>query len=708
MDDAVGLAMRGQEAAGAADGSVRPEHADRADLQSGERASHVPGGSQAALEANCQRYGVSAWGAGYFVIDEAGRVVVCPDGEASATQGVAIRRVVEQLRAQGVQTPVLLRFGGVLEDRMHRLAETFKAAADEHGYDGGYRCVYPVKVNQQRHVVEEVLRYGRPMGFGLEAGSKPELLAVLAMVEDERTPIVCNGFKDRSYLEAVVLATKLGRDITPVVERFGELRELVELSVAHGVWPTLGVRMKLGSMGSGQWEASGGERSKFGLTYSELLDAVRLLEREGMLGCLRMVHAHVGSQVSDIRSVKSAVTELARVYVELRRLGAGLDTIDVGGGLAVDYVGGGGSGDGGLKPAAKQTSIDSVGVTSGGGGGWGWGMNYGLREYANDVVYHTQAVCDDAGEPYPLIVSESGRAITAHHSVLVMSVVGWTGDGRNASVRELDEAELSKMPQPLRLMHETVHGLERGNVLEGFHDLESAKEAVDQLFALGHCTLEQRALGQRLHRTGCEGVWRLVKDRTDLSPELRSLETRLCETYFCNASVFQSLPDAWAIGQVFPVMPLHRLDEEPTCRGVLADITCDSDGKLDRFRDPSAPWRTRQVLDLHAYDGRPYDLGVFLVGAYQETLGDLHNLFGDTNAVHVTVADDGSYTVDEVVEGDTAAEVLGYVQFNPDVLRGSFHAAVRRAEANGRLTGEESRALQRFYDEGLAGYTYLT
>ncbi|MEM6550995.1 MAG: biosynthetic arginine decarboxylase [Planctomycetota bacterium] len=660
------------------------------------------------VEHNAQLYGLHRWGQRYFEIDASGLLTVGLGGDEATDAGakVAVKTIVEQLRAEGVQTPVLLRFGHILEDRMRRLAETFEAAADEHGYDGGYRCVYPVKVNQQRHVVEEVLRYGRRFGFGLEAGSKPELLAVLAMVEDERTPIVCNGFKDRSYLEAVVLATKLGRDTTPVVERFGELEELLELSLRHGVRPTLGVRVKLSSMGAGRWEASGGERSKFGLSYAELLEAVRLLESEGMLDCLRMVHAHVGSQVSDIRSVKSAVTELARVYVELRRLGAGLDTIDVGGGLAVDYVGTGvgGSVSGGLKPAAKHTeAVDRAEATSG-----GWGMNYGLREYANDVVYHTQAVCDDAGERYPLIVSESGRAITAHHSVLVMSVVGWTGGERGDGPVALGEAERSAMPQPIRLMHETVHGLALGNAVESFHDLESAKEAVDQLFALGYCTLEQRAIGQRLYRLGCAKVWDLVKDRDDVSPELSVLETRLCETYFCNASVFQSLPDAWAIGQVFPVMPLHRLDEEPVCRGVLADITCDSDGKLDRFRDPAAPWRTREVLDLHPYTGEPYDLGVFLVGAYQETLGDLHNLFGDTNAVHVRVGPDGSFVIDEVVEGDTAAEVLGYVQFNPDVLRGSFHAAVRRAQWDGRLTGDESRALQRLYDEGLAGYTYLT
>ncbi|MEM1211681.1 MAG: biosynthetic arginine decarboxylase [Planctomycetota bacterium] len=649
---------------------------------------------------NRERYGVRSWGADYFEIDRGGNVLVLPvpvGQEAWPENGICIRRVVDQLRHRGVQTPVLLRFGHILEDRMRRLAETFAGAAGEHGYDGGYRCVYPVKVNQQRHVVEEVLRFGRRFGFGLEAGSKPELLAVLAMVEDERTPIVCNGFKDRRYLEAVVLATKLGRDITPVVERFGELEELIELSAKHGVRPTLGVRVKLSAMGSGKWEASGGERSKFGLSYSELIKAVRQLEGAGMLDCLRMVHAHVGSQVSDIRSVKSAVTELARVYVELRRLGAaGLDTVNVGGGLAVDYVGASGVGQSGEAS----------------GGGAGWGMNYGLREYANDVVYHTQSVCQASGQPCPHLVSESGRALTAHHSVLVMSVVGWTGSERDGASAELERAELSGVPEPVRLMHETVDGLELANVVESFHDLESAKEAVDQLFALGYCTLDQRALGQRLYRAGCAKVWALVKQReampSELPPELRALETRLCETYFCNASVFQSLPDAWAIGQVFPVVPLHRLDEEPVCRGVLADMTCDSDGKLDRFRDPSAPWRTRRVLDLHPYTGEPYDLGVFLVGAYQETLGDLHNLFGDTNAVHVTVEADGSWSIDEVVEGDTSAQVLGYVQFNPDVLRGSFRAAVRRAEGDGRLTAEESRALQGFYDEGLAGYTYLT
>ncbi len=595
---------------------------------------------------------------------------------------MALRDIVADLRGRGVASPVLLRFGDVLQDRIEQLWSVFDRSMTEHRYTGGYRCVYPVKVNQQRHVVEEVLRFGRRFGFGLEAGSKPELLAVLALVDDEHTPIICNGFKDHAYLEAVVLASKLGRHITPVIEKFSELETLAQIAQHHGVEPRLGLRVKLGSGGAGRWQASGGERSKFGLFVSEVLDAVSLLRDAGLLGGLKMLHAHVGSQITDIRSVKTAVTELARVYVELCRMGVTLDALDVGGGLAVNYTGGGGS---------AESS-----------------MNYGLQEYANDVVYHVQSVCDQAGVPHPALITESGRAITAHHSVLVMSVTGWTGFGRFTVPESLDAQALQALPGPVRTLAETYMGLAEGNAVESFHDAQTAREEVQSLFNLGYCSLAHRGLAQRLYYGVCSQVYAKAREAEHAPAELLALEEQLCDTYFCNASIFQSLPDAWAIDQVFPVVPLDRLNEPPTSRGVLADVTCDSDGQLNTFIDPHDRDQSRRVLDLHPYTGEPYDLGVFLVGAYQETLGDLHNLFGDTNAVHVSLDEQGGFAIDEVVHGDTSAEVLSYVQFNPDVMRGGFHAQVRRAQSEGRLDAEEAKALQQFYDQSLSGYTYLT
>ena len=630
-------------------------------------------------------YRVDAWGQGYFAVNDAGHVEVRPT--ADPERAFDLKALIDEIRGRGLNPPYLLRFSDILRHRVGTIASTFKAAIAEMGYRGAYRAVYPIKVNQQSQVVEEVLNYGLEHGFGLEAGSKPELLAIMAMVDDEQTPIICNGFKDDRFIEAVILARKLGRNVIPVVEKFSELRLIADHARAHDVRPSIGLRVKLASAGAGRWEQSGGERSKFGLFISEVLDAVSFLEGEGLLDCLELLHFHLGSQINDIRSVKNAVSEQARIYTELVQLGAGLKYLDIGGGLGVDYDG-------------SKTSLSGS-------------MNYAMREYANDVVYHTMQVCDAAGVDHPTIISESGRAMVAHHSVLVFNVTGWSGFDRFELPEELDERALADRPAPLRTLAEAYTAIEREGFIECYHDAQLAREEMLGLFKLGYCTLKDRGLAERLFYGVCSKVREIVRTLPETPDELAGLEHLLCDTYFCNVSFFQSLPDAWAIDQLFPIMPVHRLDEKPTCRGALADITCDSDGKIDRFIATGGPHGTggsedKRVLELHPYRGGGYDLAAFLVGAYQEILGDLHNLFGDTHAVHVKLDDDGAPTIEEVVEGDTVDEVLRYVQFNPDWLKRSFRKVIERALKNRRITLDESRLLADFYERGLAGYTYLT
>ncbi|MEM7624811.1 MAG: biosynthetic arginine decarboxylase [Planctomycetota bacterium] len=625
-------------------------------------------------------YGLPRWGQGYFAVDERGRVRVRPGGDAS--HSLDLYELVNDLRQRDLATPLLLRFSGILEDRLRKIAGAFGDAIAEFGYAGCYRGVYPIKVNQQKHVVEELLGFGRRHGFGLEAGSKPELLAVMALVDDPETLVICNGFKDRQFIEAVVLSRKFGQNVIPVVEKFSELRLIIEQSKAHGVRPAIGVRVKLSSAGSGRWQGSGGERSKFGLFVSEVLEAVELLRAEGMLDCLKLVHFHLGSQVNDMRALKAALVESARVYTELAKLGAGLEYLDVGGGLGVDYDG------------TKSGNESST--------------NYTLAEYANNVVYHVGEVCRGAGVPAPTIISESGRAMVAHHSVLVMDVTGWSGFDRFEIPGPFDEAVLAAMPAPVQTLYETLEALDAQHLREYFHDAQVAREQALSLFSLGYCSLEHRGLTERLFYAICSRVYRMAQELDPVPEEFARLETLLSDIYFCNASIFQSLPDSWAIGQLFPVMPIHRLDEEPTCRGVLADITCDSDGKIDRFvANPDSGQADVSVLPLHPYTGGDYLLGVFLVGAYQETLGDLHNLFGDTNAAHIHLDADGRVNITEVVEGDTVAEVLEYVQFQPDHLRRKLRRALESAVRENKLTVEESGVLRRFYEQGLSGYTYL-
>ncbi len=628
-------------------------------------------------------YGIDAWGKGYFRVTDGGTLGVLPDQRPECA--VDLLEIIEGLRGRGIDPPVLLRFRGILDHRIRSLARAFHQAMEENEYRGGYICAYPIKVNQQRHVVDEIRRFGSSLGFGLEVGSKPELLAVLGLTSatDGSGPIICNGFKDSEFIETVVLAAKLGRNIIPVVEKFSELELIVRHAERYGVRPAIGVRVKLATQGAGRWKDSGGLRSKFGLHITELLDAVHFLEERGFKDRLQLLHCHVGSQVLSIRSIKNAVAELAQVYAELCRLGAGLKYIDVGGGLGVDYDG-------------SQSGTESS-------------INYTLSEYAGDVVYRVGAVCDEAGLDHPIIVSESGRALVAYHSVLIFDVKAATGFNGFEAPATIEEAAAGRDPeefsQPLWDLYQADGLITEGDVDEALHDAVQAYEEVLNLFKLGYLGLEERSLAERVFwRIGREALRRLGPDE-EPPAELAGLDALLSDIYFGNLSIFQSMPDSWAIGQLFPLMPIHRLDERPDRRAILADMTCDSEGKITRFVTGEG---LQPTLPVHALrPGEPYYLGAFLVGAYQEILGDLHNLFGDTHALHIDTDEEGRWTIEELIEGDTVREVLRYVQFDPDALLADFRRDVERAMREGRLALSEGRQLVRFYQEGLNGYTYL-
>lgn len=641
----------------------------------------LTGTGQWKIEDSLDLYQVPAWGKGYFGINEAGHVVVRPD--SSAEREIDLLEVVEGLKARDLATPVVVRFSDILRNRLLQLHTAFSQAIAENDYKNRYCAVFPIKVNQQRLVVEEVYRYGAEFGFGLEAGSKPELLAVMALTEGSpQRMIVCNGFKDDSYIEAVILATKLGRTIIPVIENFTELQLVLRHAEKYRVRPQIGVRIKLASEGAGRWRDSAGERSKFGLFVSEILELVETLKRHEMLDCLRMVHCHSGSQLQDIRRVKDAINELAHVYAELRLLGAtGLEYIDVGGGLGVDYDGSG-------------TNFESS-------------MNYTMNEYASDVVYRIASVCNARGIAHPVIVSESGRATAAHHSVLIFNALGSSAldQFQVASRLEEDHGGSRDLPQPVLDLFEAYGNVSERRLVECYHDALQAREQALQMFNLGLLSLEFRGLAERLYWATCAKVRDYCRKRNLWPEELENLELILSDTYFCNFSVFQSLPDSWAIGQLFPIMPIHRLQEKPTRNAVLADITCDSDGKIDRFVSQRDVKRTLELHELRPE--QEYYLGVFLVGAYQETLGDLHNLFGDTHVVHIRLHDEGGWWIEEIVRGDTAGEVLSYMQYDVDRLFPQFARDCERAAREGRMTLAESQALRRFYEWELNGYTYL-
>lgn len=634
-------------------------------------------------------YGIDAWGGGYFGVSETGTVKAYPDQDPS--RAIDLHEVMLGLSAREIGAPLIVRLPGVLAHRMRHLRRAFDAAIDDADYQAGYACVYPIKVNQERHICEAVRDLGAELGFGLEVGSKPELVAGLALTQGfDEMPLVCNGFKDTEYIETVVLASKMGRNIIPVVEQFHELRLMRDSAAIHDVLPDFGIRAKLATPGVGRWASSAGFRGKFGLTVGEILHAVEYLKSEELLGGLKMLHCHVGSQIFDIRTVKYVVSELAHLYVELVRAGAPIEILDLGGGLGVDYDGSG---------SATDSSI-----------------NYTLEQYAADIVHRVKAVCDEADVPHPRLMTESGRALVAHSSVLICEVIGSRRFRVDPDQALIDAAlESEEPPQPLLDLHDAFHRRNTSDdreLLEVYADAAHALSEAMDLFTLGYIDLRSRAACEELYWAVGDAALEHFGD--ELPEAIHDLPDRLADLYFVNFSVFQSLLDSWGIGQLFPIMPIHRLDEEPTRHGILADITCDSDGRIDRFPGESGE---KTTLELHAApdggdfsqngDVPPYYLGIFLTGAYQETLGDLHNLLGDTNAVHVTVGDDGRWRIESIVEGESVREVLRYVQFDPDDIRVRLHRDVEAALENGRLSLAEGASLRRFLDESLQGYTYL-
>ncbi len=625
-------------------------------------------------------YQIDSWGAGYFTINDAGHVAVRP--RRSPAREIDLLEVVEALKGDGLHPPILVRFADTLVDRLEQLYDAFGKAIAENNYRGDYFTVFPIKVNQQRPVVEEVWRHGAPFGCGLEVGSKPELLVVLALTADAGDRLIlCNGFKDDSYLEMAVLAAKMGRHVIPIVEKASELRRLLIQARKHDVRPRLGIRIRLASQGAGRWRESMGVRSKFGLAVSEVLEQFEILRKEGLEDCLELVHCHPGSQLHDIRRVKDAVAELAYFYAELVRMGAGLRYIDIGGGLGVDYDG-------------SRTNFESS-------------MNYGVEEYASEIVYRIAGVCEERGIAHPTIVTESGRAIAAYQSVFVFDAIGSIGLGRDTiGPTDLACADDVDTPQPICDLLEAYGSVSERRIMEAYHDAIHAREHSQQLFNLGYLTLEMRGLADRLFWATCTRIRKVLRQMTHPPEELADLETILSEIYICNFSLFQSLPDSWAIDQLFPIMPIHRLDEKPTHRAVLADITCDSDGKVDRFVDVRDINRTLPLHELR--QGEPYYIATFLVGAYQETLGGLHNLFGDVNVAHIALDDGDGWRVEEIVHGDTVGDVVSYVQYKPKDLDERMQAACARAERDGTLTAAKSREVLALFRSQLASSTYLT
>jgi arginine decarboxylase len=617
-------------------------------------------------------YEVAAWGQGYFSVGENGSLWVHPSREQH--RKLDLKELIDRLQLRGLDLPILVRFNGILKDRLKTLHDVFAQAIKDHDYKGKYACVYPIKVNQQREVVEKVVEYGKEFGFGLEAGSKPELIAVLAMTEPHM-PVICNGFKDAEFIELAMLGQKLGRTVIPVVEKYTELELVLKYAERVGVRPQIGFRVKLASKGSGRWQASGGYRSKFGLTVSEILKALNELHARGMADCFKLLHFHLGSQITNIRQVKAAINEAVRVYVDLHKRGAGLEYLDVGGGLGVDYDG-------------SQTNFESS-------------MNYSLQEYASDIIYQIQTTCDEASVPHPNVISESGRAIAAYHAVLVFGTLGVAEQGDDDDVPKVIPNEYE---QPLHDLMQAYNEVTARNVLEAYHDAQQALDMATNLFSGGYLPLDQRVVAENLFFAICHKIRRLIREADEIPDDLSGLDRMLADTFFCNFSLFQSMPDSWAVSQLFPVMPIHRLNEKPTRHAVLSDITCDSDGKIDQFIDRRDVKRT---LQLHHFNNEPYYMGAFLIGAYQEILGDLHNLFGDTNAVHVDLSDSGEVLLETIIKGDTVAEVLDYVQFKGRDLMNRVQATVESAVREGRIDHQQAGRFVKFYEEGLNGYTYL-
>ena len=624
------------------------------------------------VEDSAELYNINGWGRQYFSINEKGNVTVTP---RPGLAPVDLREVLDELQVKDITAPLLLRFPDILDNRVEKISSCFHQASEQYGYQSNYYIVYPIKVNQMRPVVEEIVSHGKKFNIGLEAGSKPELHAVLATNIDENALIVCNGYKDENYIELALLAHKMGRRIILVVEKFNELRTIHAVARRLNITPAIGIRIKLANSGAGKWEESGGDTSKFGLNSSELLEALDYLEKEGTMSWLKLIHFHIGSQITKIRRIKNALREAMQFYVQLSKMGFDIDFVDIGGGLGVDYDG--------TRSSASESS-----------------MNYSIQEYANDAIYSIVDACEKNGLKQPCIVTESGRSLTAHHSVLITEVLETTALPIWRDDEELtgDEHELVKE------LYEIWDKLDQQSIFESWHDALQIREEVLDMFSLGILDLRNRALAEKLFRQIAREVGNIGAQMKHPPEELRKVANILPDKYFCNFSLFQSLPDSWAIDQIFPVMPISRLDEKPTHNATLQDMTCDSDGTISTFISPQG---TSHSLPVHALKpGEPYYIGVFLVGAYQEILGDLHNLFGDTNAVHISCYKD-HYEIDRVIDGETIAEVLDYVQYNPKRLVRNVETWVTKAMKDGRITPEEGREFLSNYRSGLYGYTYL-
>jgi arginine decarboxylase len=626
-----------------------------------------------SIERSREVYLTRGWGSPYFDIDKKGHVVVRPDPRRETT--IDLCELTHELWGKGLDLPLLIRFSDILDDRIRQLNQCFQRAIDEYHYEGSYRGVYPVKVNQQRHIVEEVVEYGKPWNYGLEAGSKPELLIALACMRDPDGLIICNGYKDAKYIETALLAQRLDNNVVIVLERIEELDLVFAASEKLGLSPTLGVRAKLTSRGVGRWADSTGDKAKFGLTAAEVVHVIDRLQEKGKLHWLQLLHFHIGSQISSILALKNAMREAAQYYVELAKMGCTLKYLDVGGGLAVDYDG-------------SRSDFHAS-------------KNYTTQEYAYDIVAIVQEACGHKGIPSPTIVTESGRAVAAHQSVLVFQVLG------------VSEVTYSSEPQQpaadahpvIRTLYETWRGIQPKNLQEAWHDASQAKDEARSLFQFGYLSLRERATAESLFWSCCEKIQQHVRKMKTVPEELQDLEQLFASVYYANFSIFQSIPDSWAIDQLFPVMPIHRLNEAPTARARLGDLTCDSDGIMDRFIDTQD---VKRVLELHPFKpNEPYLMAVFLNGAYQEILGDMHNLFGDTNAVHVRLDDEG-YHVSHVVKGDSITDVLRYTQYDPKDMIEHVRQQAERAYRAGRITIPQMRLLMRHYEESLSSYTYLT
>lgn len=624
------------------------------------------------IEDSAEIYNISGWGLKYFSINEKGHVQVTPREDCAP---VDLKDVIDELRIRDVSAPMLLRFPDILDNRIQKISSCFKKAAEDYHYEGQNYIVYPIKVNQMCQVVEEIVSHGNKYNIGLEAGSKPELHAVLAVNTHSNSLIVCNGYKDEDYVELALLAQKMGRRVYLVVEKLNELKLIADVAKRLNITPNIGMRIKLSSSGSGKWEESGGDVSKFGLNSSELLDALSFLERNNMMDSLKLIHFHIGSQITKIRRIKNALREAMQFYVQLTKLGFNIDFVDIGGGLGVDYDG--------TRSSFRENS-----------------MNYSIQEYVNDSVSALVDVCVKNGLRQPNIITESGRSLTAHHSVLIIEVLETTQLPIWNDNEEIEDNahELTKE------LYNIWDRINPTTMFEDWHDALQIREEALELFSLGLLDLRTRAQIEKL-------FWSVARDVNDLTrsmkhppEELKKVDKMLPEKYFCNFSLFQSLPDSWAIDQVFPIIPISRLDEKPTRRCTIQDITCDSDGKINRFVSPQGMSYSLPVHPLKQNDH--YYIGVFLVGAYQEILGDLHNLFGDTSAVHITVNDEG-YSIEQIIDGEPVADVLDYVEYNPKKLVRNLEAWVSKSMKQGVITPEEGRQFLNNYKSGLYGITYL-